>query len=174
MDQSCWDSPDPFQMSFANSLKRLAAQPAEKTAFEQLGVKPIDLGAPVFARHRHTRCVNDVGLNVVCIEPARQPEAVTASLESDSDAFYPVSCLLRFLSPSMQQLQQCALVDPELFRDQHRHLSTLMRGHFAYYGVAATVDDCVGSLPKLLGYGGNGSLGVIVNTCSVGHASTRC
>ena len=56
----------------------LSAQPAEKRAFEQLGVEPIGLGTPVLARHRHTRCVNDVGLNVACTEPARQPEAVTA------------------------------------------------------------------------------------------------
>src|SRR5882724_265335 len=94
----------------------LAAQPAEKRAFEQLGVEPIGLGAPVLARHRHTRCVNDVGLNVACTEPTRQPEAVTARLEGDSDAFDPMACLRRFLSPSMQQLQQCALVDRELLQ----------------------------------------------------------
>src|SRR5260221_14643496 len=74
------------------------------------------LAAPVLARHRHTGCVNDVGLNVACTEPARQPEAVTAGLESDSDAFDPMPCLRRFLSPSMQQLQQCALVDRELLQ----------------------------------------------------------
>ncbi len=39
----------------------LAAQPAEKGAFEQLGVETVSLGAPMLARHRHTRCVNDVG-----------------------------------------------------------------------------------------------------------------
>src|SRR6202795_239570 len=94
----------------------LAAQPAEKRAFEQLGVEPIGLGASMFARHRHARCVNDVGLNVACTEPARQPEAVTAGLESDSDAFDPMPCLRRFLSPSMQQHQQCALVYRELLQ----------------------------------------------------------
>src|SRR6516164_657292 len=45
-----------------------------------------------------------------CLEPARQPEAVPAGLEGDRDPLDPASCLLRFLSPSMQQLQQCALV----------------------------------------------------------------
>src|SRR5271154_3410029 len=88
----------------------LAAQPAKKGAFEQLGVEPVSLGAPMLARHRYTRCVNDVGLDA-----ARQPEAVTASLEGDCNALDPASCLLRFLLPSMQQLQQCALVDRELF-----------------------------------------------------------
>jgi hypothetical protein len=36
--------------------------------------------------------------------------------KSDSDAFDPMPCLRRFLSPSMQQLQQCALVDCELLQ----------------------------------------------------------
>src|SRR5258706_12884855 len=92
-----------------------AAQPAEKGAFEQLGVETVSLGAPMLARHRHTRCVNDAGLDAARLEPARQPEAVTASLKGDCNALDPASCFLRFPSPSMQQLQQCALVDRELF-----------------------------------------------------------
>ena len=64
----------------------LAAQPAEKGAFEQLRVETVSLGAPMLARHRHTRCVNDVGLEAARLEPARQPEAVTASLEGDCNA----------------------------------------------------------------------------------------
>src|SRR5262245_44954141 len=55
-------------------------------------------------------------LDVARPEPARQPEAVTAGLEGDSDAFDSVAGLLCFLSPSMQQLQQCALVDLELLQ----------------------------------------------------------
>src|SRR4029077_17231374 len=94
----------------------LATQPAKKGAFEQLGVEPVSLGAPMLARHRYTRCVNDIGLDTARLEPARQPDAVPAGLEADRDALYPASCLLRFLSPSMQQLQQCALVDHELFQ----------------------------------------------------------
>ena len=42
----------------------LAAQPAQKSAFEQLGVEPIGLGAPVLARYGYARCVNDMGLDV--------------------------------------------------------------------------------------------------------------
>jgi hypothetical protein len=41
---------------------------------------------------------------------------VTAGLEDNSDAFDPVSCLLRYLSPTIEQLQQCALVDRELLQ----------------------------------------------------------
>src|SRR5271169_1827445 len=94
----------------------LAAQPAEKGAFEQLGVETVGLRSPMLARHRNTRGVNDVGLDAARLEPACQPEAVTASLEGDYNAFDPASCFLRFLSPSMQQLQQCALIYRELFQ----------------------------------------------------------
>ena len=44
----------------------LAAQPAEKGAFELLGVEPVGLGAPVLARHRHARGMDDVGLDAAC------------------------------------------------------------------------------------------------------------
>src|SRR5271168_3906784 len=94
----------------------LAAQPAEKGAFEQLGVETVGLRSPMLARHRHTRGVNDVGLDAARLEPACQPEAVTASLEGDYNAFDPASSFLCFLPPSMQQLQQCALIDRELLQ----------------------------------------------------------
>src|SRR5882724_2353643 len=75
------------------------------TAFFSLGLKPrmpsrtnaafirltIGLGAPVLARYCYARCVDDVGLNVARPEPTRQPEAVTAGLEGDRDAFDAVS-----------------------------------------------------------------------------------
>src|SRR5450830_140474 len=70
----------------------------------------------MFTRHGYARCMNNVGLDVARPEPARQPEAVPARLESDSDACDPVSCLLGFISPSMQQLQQCVLVDGEFLQ----------------------------------------------------------
>ena len=69
----------------------LAPQPTEKGAFEQLGVETIGLGAPVLARYGYARCVDDVGLDVARPEPTRQPEAVTAGLEGDRDAFDSVS-----------------------------------------------------------------------------------
>ena len=74
------------------------------TAFEHLGVETIGLGSPMLARHRHTRGVNDVGLDAARLEPACQPEAVTAGLEGNDNAFDPASCFLRFLPPAMQQL----------------------------------------------------------------------
>src|SRR5262249_3068792 len=81
------------------------AQPAEKSSLEQLGVETVGLRSPMLARHRHTRGVNDVGLNAARLEPACQPEAVTAGLEGNDNAFDPASCFLRFLPPSMQQPQ---------------------------------------------------------------------
>ena len=53
----------------------LAAQPAEKRAFEQFRVKPVGLGAPVLARYGYAGCVNDMGFDTASPEPARQPEA---------------------------------------------------------------------------------------------------
>jgi hypothetical protein len=81
----------------------LAAQPAEKRAFEQFRVKPVGLGAPVLARYGYAGCVNDMGFDIASPEPARQPEAVTAGLEGDSNPFYPMSCFLRFLPPAIEQ-----------------------------------------------------------------------
>jgi hypothetical protein len=79
----------------------LAALPAEKGAFEQLGVETIGLGAPVLARYGYARCVDDVGLDAARLEPARQPEAVTAGLEGDYNAFDTTPCFLRFLPPPL-------------------------------------------------------------------------
>ena len=80
----------------------LAAQPAEKRAFEQFRVKPVGLGAPVLARYGYAGCVNDMGFDTASPEPAGQPEAVTAGLEGDSNPFDPMSCFLRFLPPAIE------------------------------------------------------------------------
>src|SRR5450755_2372666 len=93
-----------------------AAQPAEKGALEQLGVETVGLGAPVLARHGYARCVDNVSLDAACSKPARQPETVPAGLKGDGNAFDPASCFLRFLTPAIEQLQQCALVDRKLLQ----------------------------------------------------------
>ena len=94
----------------------LAAQPAEKGAFELLGVEPVGLGAPVLPRYRHACGMNDVGLDTARSQPARQPEAVPASLEGDGNAVDLVACLLRLLSPSLEKLQQFVLIGLELLQ----------------------------------------------------------
>ncbi len=60
--------------------------------------------------------MDDMGIDALCHKPARQPEAVAAGLEGDRDAFDPVPCLLRFVPPSIQQLQQSAFIDCKLFQ----------------------------------------------------------
>src|SRR5262245_12181860 len=82
----------------------LATQPAEKGAFELLGVEPVGLSTPVLARHRHACRMNDVGLNPVRSQPAGQPEAVPAGLEGDRNTVDLVPGLLRFLSPPLKEL----------------------------------------------------------------------
>ena len=60
--------------------------------------------------------MNDMGFDTASAEPARQPEAVTAGLEGDSNPFDPMSCFLRFLPPAIEQFQQRALIDRELLQ----------------------------------------------------------
>ena len=64
----------------------LAAQPAEKATLQKLRVEPIGLRPAVFARHRDTRCMNDVDLDGECGEALWQSEAVVSGLERDGDA----------------------------------------------------------------------------------------
>jgi hypothetical protein len=58
-------------------------------------------------------------------------------------------------------------------RDQHRHLSSMMRGHFAYYGVGGNSRACAGLPIKWCESGASGCLGVIVKARSDGPASTN-
>ena len=92
----------------------LTAQPAEKGTFEELGVEPVGLGAPVLTRYRHAGCVNDMRLDALRDQPPRQPEAVPASLEGNGDAYDLVPCLLGFLAPSIEQVHQSLLAGLEL------------------------------------------------------------
>jgi hypothetical protein len=55
------------------------AQPAEKDAFEQLGVETVGLGAPMLVRYGYARCMDNMGLDAACPEPARQRKTVPAS-----------------------------------------------------------------------------------------------
>ena len=68
------------------AVVRLAAQPTQKGTLEQLGVEPVRLGPPVFARDGDAGWMNDIGLNATRPQPARQPEAVATGLISDGDA----------------------------------------------------------------------------------------
>src|SRR5262249_1108488 len=82
----------------------LAAQPAEKGAFQARGVHPVRLRTAVLPRHRHARRMNDVRFDAACIQPAGQPKAVAASLKANGNAVDLVSRLLGFRSPPLEQL----------------------------------------------------------------------
>src|SRR5262249_40067896 len=51
------------------------AQPAEKSALEELGIETIGLRPSMFARYRNARRVDHIGLDLTGAQPARQPEA---------------------------------------------------------------------------------------------------
>jgi hypothetical protein len=57
--------------------------------------------------------MNDMGLDALRSEPARQPEAVVSSLERNGDAGDPMALLFSLPTPATQQLEQCVLVDRE-------------------------------------------------------------
>ena len=81
----------------------LAAEPAEKRAFELFGIEAIGLGAPVLPRHRHTRGMNDMSLDTARSQPAGEPEAVPPGLEGDRSTLDLVSGYLSLRSPSLEQ-----------------------------------------------------------------------
>src|SRR5262245_63229520 len=50
------------------------AQPAEKSALEELGIETIGLRPSMFARYRNARRVDDIGLDLTGAHPAGQPQ----------------------------------------------------------------------------------------------------
>jgi hypothetical protein len=60
--------------------------------------------------------MNDVGLDALRSEPARQPEAVVPGLEGHGDACDPVAFLFGLRPPAAQNLEQGAFVDREFLQ----------------------------------------------------------
>src|SRR5205809_3193048 len=98
------------------AMPLLAAQPTEKGPHQQFRIEAISLRTPMFARHRDARGMNDISLDIVRPQPARQPEAVAASLISHDDAFDRAASLAGFSAPTMQELQQSLLLGIELLK----------------------------------------------------------
>ena len=92
------------------AVVRLAAQPAQEGALEQLGVEPVGLGPPVLARDRDARRVDDVGLDAARPQPAGEPEAVAPGLEGDREAGDRAPGPGRLVPPALQQPEQRLLV----------------------------------------------------------------
>jgi hypothetical protein len=97
-------------------VARLAPQPAEEGALEQLGVEPVGLGPAVLAGDGDARGVDHVGLDASGPQPARQPEAVAAGLVGDRDARDRLARLGRLVPPASEQPQQSLLVRLELLQ----------------------------------------------------------
>jgi hypothetical protein len=53
----------------------LAAQPAEKSALQQVEIEPVGLGAAVLARDRYAGRVDDMRFEAARLQPTGQPEA---------------------------------------------------------------------------------------------------
>ena len=60
--------------------------------------------------------MNDISFGIAPPQPARQPEAVSASLISDDNALDLAPSLARFIAPTMQKLEQTLLLSIELFK----------------------------------------------------------
>ena len=88
------------------AMALLAAQPTEKGAHQEFGIKAIGLRTPMFARHRDARRMNDISFGIAPPQPARQPEAVSASLISDNNALDLAPSLAGFIAPTMQSLSR--------------------------------------------------------------------
>src|SRR4051794_41763400 len=95
------------------TMLRLAPQPAEEHALEQGGVEPVGLGAPMLAGDGHAGRVNDMSFDAVSPEPARQPEAIAASLEGNGDAADLPASLTRLCAPAVEELEKSVLVRRE-------------------------------------------------------------
>ena len=94
--------------------------------------------------------MDDVCFNAVCAQPARQPQAVAAGLEGDSDACDRATGLNGFIAPAKQQTQQCLFVRADFLlrmpvdpwddtADQPSFLAQLDRGDDG--GVAVEGDE---------------------------------
>src|SRR6516225_10652953 len=78
-------------------------------------IEAIGLRAPMFARYRDARGMDDISLNITRPQPARKPEAVAASLISDDNALDLAPSLAGFIAPTMQELEQPLLLGVKFF-----------------------------------------------------------
>src|SRR5262249_52327223 len=97
-----------------SSLPLFSPRPAQKKPLKELGVESIGLRPSMFARYRNARRMDHIGFDLMGAQPARQPEAIAASLIGDGDPLDDVAGLIGFLPPTMQKLQQCILIGREL------------------------------------------------------------
>jgi hypothetical protein len=93
-----------------------ATQPAQKAAHQQLGVEPVRLAPPMFARHRDAAGMDHIGLDPMSSQPARQPETVAPGLEGHRHPLNRPASLHGLLAPAMQYTQDLLRIRIEFFR----------------------------------------------------------
>src|SRR5262249_20088806 len=71
------------------AMALLAAQPAEKDTHQEFRIETIGLRAPVFARHRDARRMDDIGLNIARPQPARAARPMASSQQRTSGCSWP-------------------------------------------------------------------------------------
>ena len=84
------------------AVLRFTAQPAKKGALKQLGVEAIRLRPSVLVRHRDTRWVDDVSLELSVMQPARRSCRDRPRRRRRSACASSLRCLL---PPTIQKLQ---------------------------------------------------------------------
>ena len=80
-------------------------QPPKECSLQQFGIEPVGLRPSMLARHGNARRMNDVRFNIVRPKPAGQPEAITAGLECDGNAFDFAAKSDYLISPALQEAQ---------------------------------------------------------------------
>ena len=98
------------------AMVRLAAQPANEGALQELGVEPVCLRPSMLAGDSDARRMDNMGFDIAHLQPARQPEAVAASFKSNRDARDRTASLGSLIPPTLQQSQQRLLVRLELLQ----------------------------------------------------------
>ena len=92
------------------AMARLAAQPTENGALQQLGIEPIRLRPARLARHGNTCRVDHISLDAASSQPPCQPEAVPAGFVGHRDPIGRAACLDRFVPPAIPQPEQRRLI----------------------------------------------------------------
>src|SRR4029078_2297184 len=83
---------------------------------EHRRVEAIGLGALPLARDRNGRRMDDVGLDVALLQPARQPEGVPPRLVAQHLPLDRAPSALRLAAPALDELQQGRCIRVELLQ----------------------------------------------------------
>jgi hypothetical protein len=87
-------------------VTRLAAQPAEKGTFQQLGIEPVCLRPAMLARYGDARWMDHVSFDTLPLQPPRQPETIAASFVGHCYPIDDTARLGRLGTPAIQQRKQ--------------------------------------------------------------------